>query len=53
MHLSKSVRLSAQGGVDLEAGADVEGRYKKLYEENIDPFKEFSRKVRRLSKLPG
>jgi hypothetical protein len=23
----------------------VEGRYKKLYEENIDPFKEFSRKV--------
>ncbi|GAQ87720.1 Transcription factor/CCAAT displacement protein CDP1 [Klebsormidium nitens] len=41
-----TARGNRKGAVDLEAGADVEGRYKKLYEENIDPFKEFSRKER-------
>lgn len=29
------------GGRDLEAGADAERRYGRLYDDGINPFKEF------------
>lgn len=37
-----------QRGEDLESGmnGDVESKYKKMYEDDINPFTAFSKKVR-------
>jgi homeobox protein cut-like len=39
--------LFPQRGEDLETGfgSDVESKYKKIYEEDINPFVAFSKKV--------
>ena len=34
-------RSGASNGKDVEAGGDVEGKYTRIYEEGINPFKEF------------
>lgn len=44
-----------QRGEDLESGTggEVESRYKKMYEDDINPFTAFSKKVLFLSSMQG
>eukprot|EP00798_Chlamydomonas_sp_ICE-L_P017047 gene17047-23340_t len=43
-------KQNQRGGADLEVGADVEQRYTRMYEDGINPFKEFQGKQRETQK---
>jgi hypothetical protein len=43
-------KAQQRGGGDIEVGADAERRYTKLYEDRLNPFKEFQGEQREKQK---